>query len=126
MPGHIVTSYDTDLEDLRRSISEMGGVAEKMTGEATLALARQDEALAQTVIIADKRLDTLQREIEEKAVLLIARRQPLAVDLRETISAIRVSAIWSGSATSPRTSPSASRPSPTKRPRRRSCSACAT
>lgn len=91
MPGHIVTSYDTDLEDLRRSISEMGGVAEKMTGEATLALARQDEALAQTVIIADKRLDTLQREIEEKAVLLIARRQPLAVDLRETISAIRVS-----------------------------------
>lgn len=91
MPGHIVSSYDTDLEDLRRSISEMGGVAEKMTGEATLALARQDENLAQAVIIADKRLDTLQREIEEKAVLLIARRQPLAVDLRETISAIRVS-----------------------------------
>lgn len=91
MPGHIVTSYDTDLENLRRSISEMGGVAEKMTGEATLALARQDENLAQTVILADKRLDTLQREIEEKAVLLIARRQPLAVDLRETISAIRVS-----------------------------------
>ncbi|KAF1853526.1 hypothetical protein Lal_00046487 [Lupinus albus] len=114
MPGHIVTSYDTDLENLRRSISEMGGVAEKMTGEATLALARQDEALAQSVILADKRLDTLQREIEEKAVLLIARRQPLAVDLRETISAIRVSGISSASATWPRTSPSASPPSPTK------------
>jgi len=80
MPGHIVSSYDTDLEDLRRQISEMGGVAEKMTGEATLALARQDESLAQAVILADKRLDALQREIEEKAVLLIAKRQPMAVD----------------------------------------------
>ncbi|MCJ2109256.1 phosphate signaling complex protein PhoU [Methylobacterium sp. E-041] len=91
MPGHIVTSYDTDLEDLRRSISEMGGVAEKMMTEATDALVRRDTQLAQAVIVADKRLDTLQREIEERAVLLIARRQPMAIDLRETISAIRVS-----------------------------------
>ncbi|MDP4024250.1 phosphate signaling complex protein PhoU [Methylobacterium sp. NEAU 140] len=91
MAGHIVSSYDTDLENLRRSIAEMGGVAEKMTGEATEALVRRDAALAQAVIAADKRLDTLQREIEERAVLLIARRQPLAIDLRETISAIRVS-----------------------------------
>jgi phosphate transport system protein len=43
------------------------------------------------VIAADARLDVLQREIEEHAILMIARRQPLAVDLRETISAIRVS-----------------------------------
>ena len=91
MPGHIVTSYDTDLENLRRSISEMGGVAEKMTAEATDALVRRDDTLAQAVIVADKRLDALQRDIEERAVLLIARRQPLAIDLRETISAIRVS-----------------------------------
>ena len=91
MPGHIVTSYDTDLENLRRSISEMGGVAEKMTAEATDALVRRDDTLAQAVILADKRLDALQRDIEERAVLLIARRQPLAIDLRETISAIRVS-----------------------------------
>ena len=91
MPGHIVSSYDTDLENLRRSISEMGGVAEKMTAEATDALVRRDDTLAQAVILADKRLDALQRDIEERAVLLIARRQPLAIDLRETISAIRVS-----------------------------------
>ena len=91
MPGHIVSSYDTDLEDLRRSISEMGGIAEKMTAEATDALVRRDEGLAQAVIGADKRLDALQRDIEERSVLLIARRQPLAIDLRETISAIRVS-----------------------------------
>ncbi|MDR7040085.1 phosphate transport system protein [Methylobacterium sp. BE186] len=91
MSEHIVTSYDNDLDDLRRSISEMGGVAEKMMADASQALVRRDTVLAQAVIAADKRLDVLQREIEERAVLLIARRQPLAIDLRETISAIRVS-----------------------------------
>lgn len=91
MAEHIVSSYDTDLENLRRSIAEMGGVAEKMMTDATEALVRRDTVLAQVVIAADKRLDTLQREIEERSVLLIARRQPLAIDLRETISGIRVS-----------------------------------
>ena len=91
MSDHIVTAYDNDLETLRRSIAEMGGVAEKMMTEATVALVRRDTVLAQTVIDSDKRLDALQREIEEKSVLLIARRQPLAIDLRETISGIRVS-----------------------------------
>ena len=90
MSEHIVTSYDNDLENLRRSIAEMGGVAEKMMADATEALVRRDVALAQAVIAADKRLDVLQREIEERSVLLIARRQPLAIDLRETISGIRV------------------------------------
>ena len=91
MAGHIVSSYDNDLENLRRSISEMGGIAEKMTAEATDALVRRDADLAQAVIGADKRLDALQKDIEERSVLLIARRQPMAIDLRETISAIRVS-----------------------------------
>ena len=90
MSGHIVSSYDADLQDLRRSISEMGGIAEKMMAEAGEALVRRDPALAQAVIAQDRRLDELQREIEERAILLIARRQPLAIDLREAISAIRV------------------------------------
>ena len=91
MAEHIVSSYDNDLQALRRRISEMGGIAEKMLVDAISALVRHDTALAQTVIASDKRLDVLQREVEENAILTIARRQPLAVDLRETISAIRVS-----------------------------------
>jgi phosphate transport system protein len=69
----------------------MGGIAEKMLVESIAALVRHDKTLAQTVISSDSRLDVLQREVEESAILTIARRQPLAVDLRETISAIRVS-----------------------------------
>ncbi|BAQ46887.1 MULTISPECIES: phosphate signaling complex protein PhoU [Methylobacterium] len=91
MSNHIVTSYDQELQNLRRSIAEMGGIAEKLVADSGLALLRRDTALAQSVIAADQRLDGLQREIEEKAILLIAKRQPMAIDLRETISAIRVS-----------------------------------
>ncbi len=91
MAEHIVSSYDNDLQGLRRRITEMGGIAEKMLVDAIAALVRHDKALAQSVIASDSRLDVLQREVEESAILTIARRQPLAVDLRETISAIRVS-----------------------------------
>jgi phosphate transport system protein len=91
MSDHIVSSYDVELQDLRRHISEMGGIAEKMLVDSIIALVRRDTALAQSVIASDSRLDILQREVEEQAILMIARRQPLAVDLRETISAIRVS-----------------------------------
>jgi phosphate transport system protein len=91
MSEHIVSSYDFELQDLRRRISEMGGIAEKMLIDSIAALVRRDTPLAQAVIAADARLDVLQREVEEHAILTIARRQPLAIDLRETISAIRVS-----------------------------------
>jgi len=91
MSEHIVSSYDIELQDLRRRITEMGGIAEKMMVDSINALVRRDTGLAQAVIASDSRLDVLQREIEEHAILMIARRQPLAVDLRETISAIRVS-----------------------------------
>ena len=90
MVEHTVRAFDTDLEGLRRSISEMGGIAEKMLADATAALVEHDAALAQSVIVADSRLDALQRDVEERAILTIARRQPLAVDLREIVSAFRV------------------------------------
>ena len=88
---HIVKSYDRDLEALGRRIAEMGGVAEKMLAEAMDALSTFDVELAQRVVSSDTRLDALQREIEESAIMTIARRQPLAVDLRECIAAIRIS-----------------------------------
>jgi phosphate transport system protein len=68
----------------------MGGISEKMLVDALVALVRHDKPLAQAVIALDPRLDVLHREVEENAILTIARRQPLAVDLRETISAIRI------------------------------------
>ncbi len=90
MVDHIVRSYDKELEALERRIAEMGGISEKMVIEAMDALATGDAALAHQVVSTDPRLDLLQREIEEAAILTIARRQPMAIDLREIIGAIRV------------------------------------
>ena len=92
MVNHTVKAYDKALDTLERQIAEMGGIAEKMVIDAVDALTGADNVLAHQVIAIDPRLDALQREIEDLAVLTIARRQPVAVDLRELIGAIRIAA----------------------------------
>jgi phosphate transport system protein len=87
---HIVASFEDELQGLTRSIAEMGGRAEEIVERSIAALLRSDVDLALEVIEADKKVDALHRQIEEDAVILIARRQPMAQDLRETIAAIRI------------------------------------
>ena len=90
MIDHTVKSYDKELDTLERRIAEMGGIAEKMVVDAMDSLANSDSALAREVVATGPRVDALQREIEDLAVMTIARRQPVAVDLRELIGVIRV------------------------------------
>jgi phosphate transport system protein len=90
MPDHIARAFDADLEDLTRLVAEMGGLAEKSIADSVDALAGKDVALAAQVIARDPAIDQLQREIEERAVLTIARRQPVAIDLREVVGALRI------------------------------------
>jgi phosphate transport system protein len=90
MKEHIVTSYENELRDLTRKVAEMGGRAERLVADSVAALLKRDTELAERVIVQDKTVDTLQREIEEGAIAMIARRQPLATDLREIVSALRV------------------------------------
>jgi phosphate transport system protein len=91
MMEHTIKAFDADLQDLARMIAEMGGLAERQIGDALDALNRHDAELARGILAADARIDVLQREIEEKAILTIARRQPMAVDLRDIVGALRVS-----------------------------------
>jgi phosphate transport system protein len=91
MSEHTIKAFDVDLQELSRKVAEMGGLAEKQIADAVQALSRRDAALAQRVMAIDPQVDALQREIEEKAILTIARRQPMAVDLREIVGALRVS-----------------------------------
>ena len=91
MPDHIVKAYDRELEILGRKISEMGGIAEKMLADSMDALSAADVELARMIVGTDARVDALQREIEDAAILTIARRQPLAIDLRECVAAVRIS-----------------------------------
>jgi phosphate transport system protein len=71
-------------------VAEMGGLAEKLISDSVDALARRDTGLAQRVTAADAQIDDLQRDIEQKAILTIARRQPMAVDLRDIVGALRI------------------------------------
>jgi len=88
---HIVSAYDEDLKFLTGRVAAMGGMAERMIENSISALVHNDAPLAQKVIAADDELDAAQREIDDRALAVIARRQPLADDLREIIGTIRIS-----------------------------------
>jgi phosphate transport system protein len=87
---HTVASFDADLKMLATMVADMGARAGRALAEATRALAERNLQLAQQVIASDRALDLLQHDIEEKAVATLARRQPLAVDLREVVSTLRI------------------------------------
>jgi len=90
MAEHTVKAFDQELGDLARKIGEMGRVVEKQIAGAIGAMTSHDVELARRVIAADARVDAMQREIEELAILTLARRQPMAVDLREIVGALRL------------------------------------
>jgi phosphate transport system protein len=90
MPAHIYTAFDEELKYLMRRISEMGGLAEQMVAESVRALVNSDAGLAQKVISDDTIMDAAERDVGDKAIVTIAKRQPMAADLREIIGALRI------------------------------------
>jgi len=87
---HTAKAFDTDLQEITRKVAEMGGMVEQQIADAVRALVDRDLELGERVIAVDPQIDGMQRDIEEKAILTIARRQPMAVDLREVVGAMRV------------------------------------
>jgi phosphate transport system protein len=87
---HIIKSYDEELRRLNNTITEMGGLAESQLATAIEAVVERDSELAATVVETDARVDQLQRELDNLAVRLLALRQPMARDLREIFSAIKI------------------------------------
>ena len=90
MTEHTVKSYDQDLAQIKTMLAQMGGLVEQQLDDAIDALTRRDTALADRVIQNDERVDVLEHQVEEKAITTIAKRQPMARDLREIMVAIRV------------------------------------
>jgi phosphate transport system protein len=89
--GHIVKSFDDDLNHLVSSIAEMAGLAERQLADSISAMMRRDEQLASRVIEQDKGLDILEENIDGSVVKMLALRQPQAVDLRAIIVALKIS-----------------------------------
>ena len=88
MRDHTARAFDDDLESLSRMLAEMARCAEKQVGEAAAALANDDRREAARVIFGHTAIDGLGQEIGSRAILTIARRQPMAVDLREIVGAL--------------------------------------
>ncbi len=91
MQEHIVTSFEEALDSINESLARMGGLAEKQLADSIEAITRRDRVLAEQTVAADKQIDALEVDIEAQALRLIALRQPMAIDLRETVSAIKIS-----------------------------------
>ena len=90
MPEHTVKAYGDELNQLTAEVARMGGLAEAQVADAVDSVARRDIALARAVIDRDARLDAMHRDIERKAIRLIALRQPVASDLRRTLAAMKL------------------------------------
>ena len=88
--GHTLKAFDDDLNRLRASIAEMGGLAEAAIAGAMRALADRDSEGARRVVEDDRRIDAFEAEIERLAVQIIALRAPMADDLREVVAALKI------------------------------------
>jgi phosphate transport system protein len=87
---HIVSSYEDELTQLALLIAEMGGMVEQAITEAANALLKLDYERAKELRVADRNIDEMQRRIDNLAISMIARRQPMATDLRLIVTSIQV------------------------------------
>ena len=92
MGQHTVTSFDDDLDAIDRLIHDMGDLAGSMVAASARALMSSDTALASRVVSDDAVMDAAQRDLDDRAITLIAKRQPVAQDLRFVVGAVRMAA----------------------------------
>lgn len=91
MPNeHVVKSYAAELEQLSTKLALMGGHAETQVAQAIEAISRRDSRLAEKTLEGDRQIDAMEHDIETTAIRLIALRQPMGVDLRHVLSAIKM------------------------------------
>lgn len=90
MSEHIVKSFDEELTQLNESITRMGQLSQTQLAGAIDALLLRDNTVAAHVVRSDLEVDALERDLETRAVRVLALRQPIARDLRQVLAALRV------------------------------------
>jgi phosphate transport system protein len=89
MADHIVSAFTDELDKIAADLMRMGGIVETMILDSCQAVDRNDKELAKDVISRDPSVDRLEEEVERQIVSLIARRQPMAHDLRSVFAALK-------------------------------------
>lgn len=90
MSEHTLKFFGDELTQLKAEVTRMGGMVEAQVEDAVECVARRDVDLAQAIVGRDVKIDEMQRDIERKAIRMIALRQPVAQDLRRTVAAMKM------------------------------------
>jgi phosphate transport system protein len=90
--SHTVTSFDTDIGGMRRAILAMGQLAAEQFRRAVASVGTGDAGLVAEILATERRVNRLHVEIDGLCSEIIAKRQPIAVDLREVIGTIHIAA----------------------------------
>jgi phosphate transport system protein len=83
---HISQQYNNELDDIRKHLSEMGGMAQRQVNDAISALVDADTTRAEQVVQGDRAVNSMEMSIDEECIRILARRQPAASDLRLVIA----------------------------------------
>lgn len=89
MPDHTLKQFDTELEEIRSRVLQMGGLVEEQITRALEALTTGNAALAREVMENDHRVNALEVALDEECSMVIARRQPAAKDLRMIMTVVK-------------------------------------
>ncbi|MEH6757773.1 MAG: phosphate signaling complex protein PhoU [Parasphingorhabdus sp.] len=90
---HTVKAFDSDINELRGMVAEIGGRSEQAIAKAMRALEKHDLVLAAEVVAEDKLIDDLEKRIDDLTFQTIALRAPMADDLRELIATFKISGV---------------------------------
>lgn len=84
--------FESELQAVGDDLTKMSLLVKEAMQQASTALLNGDLPLAQKVIDEDRYIDELERNLDERCILLLAQQQPVATDLRVVVSALRISA----------------------------------
>jgi phosphate transport system protein len=87
---HIVKSFENELNRLRNMISDMGGMVEHQVADACDAVINRNSEAATAAVAQDPQVDAAEKEIEQFVIRLLALRQPMAGDLRQIVSSLKI------------------------------------
>ncbi|HET9263570.1 MAG TPA: phosphate signaling complex protein PhoU [Vicinamibacterales bacterium] len=90
MPERMVPHFQEELDELKTRLLEMGGLAEDRVRSAVQGLVERDTALVERVLAGDTPINQLHIEIDNRSFRMLALYQPMAVDLRAIVSAVKI------------------------------------
>lgn len=91
MADHLVKSYDEELKILNDSLVQMGSLTEKLLQESMNAISTVDKEAVNRIVDSDVKINKFRSSIDSMIMTILAKRSPVAIDLRYAISALKIS-----------------------------------